>query len=127
MKKEVLLTREELAKSLRDLSSDIEKGEISLDQINEKIPLTLDVKYKFKNKNGYSKFKISFKWSSEHNSDKPFTFTPSKAKKISYKEAKTELASSLGDINEALSDNKFPTEKQVETVLFYCLAYTRSG
>jgi len=118
MKKEALLNREELARLLEGLSKDVEKGEISLGQINEKIPQNLDVKYKLKSKDGYSKFKVSFKWSNEHRYDEPSALASSKpVKSFSYKEAKVELAASLFDINKALSDNKFPADKQVENLL----------
>jgi amphi-Trp domain-containing protein len=117
MKKTATLTRKEFAQSLRDLSSDIERGEISFDEIKEKIPANLDVKYKYKKKEGFSKFKISFRWPSEQTSDKPSAFKSSKPNKYSYKETKKQLSSSLKKLDQILSENKIPTEEQVENLM----------
>ncbi len=117
MKKTANLTRKEFAQSLRDLSSDIERGEISFDEIKEKIPANLDVKYKYKNKEGFSKLKISFKWPSEQTSDKSSAFTSSKPNKSSYKETKKQLSGSLKNIDQILSENKIPTKEQVENLM----------
>lgn len=117
MKKTTNLTRKELAQSLRDLSSDIERGEISFDEIKEKIPANLDVKYKYKNKEGFSKLKISFKWPSEQTSEKSSASKSSKPNKYSYKETKKQLSSSLKSINQILSENKIPTKEQVENLM----------
>lgn len=117
MKKTATLTRKEFAQSLRDLSSGIERGEISFDEMKEKIPANLDVKYKYKKKEGFSKIKISFRWPSEQISDKSSAFTSSKPNKSSYKETKKQLSSSLKKLDQILSEDKIPTEEQVKNLI----------
>ena len=117
MRKGALLTKEEFSRFLRELSSDIERGELSFDYIKEKIPPNLDVEYKYKNKKGFKKFKISFKWTSDRRSDKSSTFISSRSNATSFKGAKIQLAGALDDISKVISKNRIPTDKQVEDLL----------
>ncbi len=117
MNKKAILSRKEFAQYLRELSSEIESGEINFDNIKEKIPENLDVKYKFKNKDGFSKIKFSFKWPSEQASEQSLAYTSSKPNKYSYKETKNQFAILLGSIDKILSENKIPTEEQVKNII----------
>lgn len=117
MRKGALLTKEEFALFLKELSSDIERGELSFDHIKEKIPPNLNVEYKYRNKKGFKKFKISFKWTNGRRSDKSLTFIPSRPNATSFKGAKIQLSSALDDISKVISKNRIPTDKQVEDLL----------
>lgn len=117
LRKQVLLDKKALASDLLAFAKDVLRGELSFEQQNIKLPEEFEVKYKYKIKDGFSKYKISFKWPDKPDKEHQ-VYLPENVKqlssKTSFEDVKKILQSSLAHFGEMGKSGRLPSVQEAE-------------
>ncbi|MDD5772939.1 MAG: amphi-Trp domain-containing protein [bacterium] len=117
LKEQTTATREELAGLLFRLADQLAGGKISIKKNEIKIPKKLEVKYKYKNDDGYSKFKFSFKWNNNSADSSPEIQLDVLKPQASYKELKKQLRDTLNAANLQISNGSILTDWEAQNLI----------
>lgn len=117
LKEQTTTTREELAELLSSLAKQLAEGKISFKQFSIEVPMKLEVKYKYKNDDEYSKFKLSFKWLGNSVVSLPKTRSNVLKPQASYKELKKQFRDILNSANQQISGGGIPAVGQTQNLI----------
>ncbi len=112
LKEQTILSREDLSKYLLDLAAQLSKGQLSFQDIELEIPSNLSVKYKYKQKDGYSKFKLSLSWGDVPLNTSNEKYFNARSVPDSYKKLKKQFEATLNILSNTISSGKLPLASQ---------------